>query len=270
MAASAQALIERAERCLDTFDLPLALKFYERALTLEPDDVPTLDAAGELLMRLGNADRAVAMLQRSVALRAEGNFATHMNLGQLLGGAEALVHFETGLRLLRKREAPLRKRSAKGAAGAEAREELDVVEGHICAALCAIAEIYLSDLCDEPDAEAACERAVQAALEVGKGSGRAPLAEALQACANLRISQCRPADAASALLSVVQHIANAVDAGSLEALPPHEFRTSTAKLCLEVGEDEAALEVLEQLLLEVGRGAAAGGIEKMAGMCDTA
>lgn len=111
-------------------------------------------------------------------------------------------------------------------------------------------QVYLTDLCDEQDAEAACERAVEQALAVG-GPKRAPLPEALQASANLRISQCRPADAAAALARVVQHIAQAVEGGELEALPSHDFRTTTAKLLLEVGEAESACDVLEQLLLEV-------------------
>ena len=108
----------------------------------------------------------------------------------------------------------------------------------------------MTDLCDAADAEAACERAVEQALAAGAPE-RAPLPEALQTCANLRISQCRPADAASSLLKVVEHIAAAVDGGELEALPSHEFRTTTAKLLLEVGEVEPACDVLEQLLLEV-------------------
>jgi hypothetical protein len=77
------------------------------------------------------------------------------------------------------------------------------------------------------------------------------MAEALQACANLRLSQARPEEAAAALRQVVEHINTAVDAGELELLPPHDFRTTTAKLLLEVEANDAAAEVLEQLLLEV-------------------
>jgi tetratricopeptide (TPR) repeat protein len=139
--ANAQALVERAQRCMDMFELSLALKFYERALEHEPDNCEILDAAGELLMRLGETERALALLQKSVSLVAEGNFATHMHLGQLQSGATAVQSFEQGLNLLRKREATLRKRSTKGAAGARAREELTQVEQHTCAALCAIAEV---------------------------------------------------------------------------------------------------------------------------------
>ncbi|KAJ1621890.1 hypothetical protein T492DRAFT_886219 [Pavlovales sp. CCMP2436] len=234
--ASAQALAERAEHCVDTFELPLALKFYDKALALEPDNCALLDAVGELLMQLDDAERAIAVLQKSVALEPDGNFAAWTNLGQLLGGATAVQCYEKGIGLLRTRERALRKRTTKGAAGAEARQDLCTAEQNICAALSAIAEIYLTDLCDEPDAEAACERAVEQA--------------ALQACANLRISQCRPVDAKTALEAVVKHICTAVDAGDVEGLPSHEFRTTTAKLLIEVEHAEAACEVLETLLLE--------------------
>lgn len=50
---------------------------------------------------------------------------------------------------------------------------------------------------------------------------------------------------------MVQHVATAVEGGELEALPSHDFRTTTAKLLLEVAEAESACDVLEQLLLEV-------------------
>ncbi|KAG8469790.1 hypothetical protein KFE25_006245 [Diacronema lutheri] len=249
--ADVGALIERAERCVDTFELPLALKFYERALAFEPDNCALLDATGELLLRLGEAERAVAVLEKSVSLAPNANFAAYLNLGQLQSGTAAVQRFEQGVELLRARERALRKRAAKvkAMAGVEARDELSVVQQQICSALCAIAEVYLTDLCDAADAEAACERAVEQALAAGAPE-RAPLPEALQTCANLRISQCRPADAASSLLKVVEHIAAAVDGGELEALPSHEFRTTTAKLLLEVGEVEPACDVLEQLLLE--------------------
>lgn len=140
--ADVGALIERAERCVDTFELPLALKFYERALAFEPDNCALLDATGELLLRLGEAERAVAVLEKSVSLAPNANFAAYLNLGQLQSGTAAVQRFEQGVELLRARERALRKRAAKvkAMAGVEARDELSVVQQQICSALCAIAE----------------------------------------------------------------------------------------------------------------------------------
>lgn len=161
--ASVEALVERAERCMDTFELPLALKFYERALKLEPNNTALLDAAGELLMRLGERERAVAALEKSVSLAPGGNFATYLNLAQLQSGAVAVQTFEKGIGLLRARERGLRKASkGKGSAGTEAREELNAVEQHICGALCAIAEVRarsaLGPLCSCPPCESCSTR----------------------------------------------------------------------------------------------------------------
>jgi tetratricopeptide (TPR) repeat protein len=156
--ASVQALVERAERCVDTFELPLALKFYEKALALEPENCALLDASGELLMQLDEAERAIAVLQKSVALEPDGNFATWTNLGQLLGGAAAVQCFDKGIGLLRTRERALRKRTTKGAAGAEARQELCTTEQNICAALSAIAEVSRPALPSTPRAAGASER----------------------------------------------------------------------------------------------------------------
>ena len=88
----------------------------------------------------------------------------------------------------------------------------------LCAAYCSIAELYLTDLCDEPDAETSCEDALKSALvldeissdvysnAVSTGIGEddiqlePPPPEALQTMANLRLSQSRPAEALEFIL----------------------------------------------------------------------
>ena len=88
----------------------------------------------------------------------------------------------------------------------------------MCSAHCSIAELYLTDLCDEPDAEASCEKELEAALKLDDISSRfytdvsksntrdnesqltVPPPDALQTMANLRMSQSRPHDALGCIL----------------------------------------------------------------------
>jgi len=86
----------------------------------------------------------------------------------------------------------------------------------LCSAYCSIAELYLTDLCDEPDAESCCEKALQSALKLDEIATESseeinnnnamdvdgenqkifpPQPDALQTMANLRLSQSRGQEA---------------------------------------------------------------------------
>ena len=88
----------------------------------------------------------------------------------------------------------------------------------LCAAYCSIAELYLTDLCEEPDAESSCETAIESALEIDGVSSAGfiaangnhdsqvgpPRPDALQTMANFRLSQSRVPEA-------LEHILKAYD-----------------------------------------------------------
>lgn len=140
----------------------------------------------------------------------------------------------------------------------------------LCAAHCSIAELYLTDLCEEPDAESACEAALLEALAVDEKIGGdtksivgPPLPEALQTMANFRLSQSRVSDAVEYILKAYDRIrvgceamsalvgladANGKTEGGVEvepkarelvdveaasSLPEYNFRCQTAKIMLE-------------------------------------
>jgi tetratricopeptide (TPR) repeat protein len=85
----------------------------------------------------------------------------------------------------------------------------------LCAAYCSIAELYLTDLCDEPDAESSCEAVLISALAIDDASSRdghcaaensgdihmgPPSPDALQTMANFRLSQSRVPEALECIL----------------------------------------------------------------------
>lgn len=85
----------------------------------------------------------------------------------------------------------------------------------LCAAHCSIAELYLTDLCEEPDAESLCEAALKSALAVDEkvtsttaaavstadnNNIGSPLPDALQTMANFRLSQSRVPEALECIL----------------------------------------------------------------------
>jgi len=52
-------LLLKAEECLDSLQVELACKFYERALSIEPDNITVLDSLGALLLETGGSDKAI-------------------------------------------------------------------------------------------------------------------------------------------------------------------------------------------------------------------
>lgn len=48
----------QAEECLDNFNYELAIKFCERALGIEPDNLEVLEMAGSVYLETGDMDKA--------------------------------------------------------------------------------------------------------------------------------------------------------------------------------------------------------------------
>lgn len=88
------------------------------------------------------------VLARSILLEPEEGPDKYLYMAQLYEGRRALEYYEKGLELL------LRKlgERAEGAKEGEA-----VLKQRVCMAYCSVAELFLTDLCFEPDAEAQCQ-----------------------------------------------------------------------------------------------------------------
>ena len=113
---------------------------------------------------------------------------------------------------------------------------LDMSEAH-----CATAELYLTDLCFDENAEGKCEAAVAQACELAPDN---PTAFQLQA--SLRLSQERPQEAQAALMQCVQLWQQCPE----ELLPDFDFRTQTSSLLMEAGLFKEATSCLEVLVQE--------------------
>lgn len=142
----------------------------------------------------------------------------------------------------------------------------------------AIAEMYLTDLCDAPTAEANCTECVQRALKFDPNHP-----QALQTLASIYISTHKNAEALALMQRAVLlwHVkaedaeaapgpgfggaggggggAAAAAGGSgggvaraspTQELPPYEVRLSAAKLLMELHQHAIAIEILDVLLLE--------------------
>jgi len=202
---------------------------------MEQENTKIMDAAGEILAELGRTDEAKQMLLRSIQLAPDGPADKYLNLAQLMDGQAALAMYRRGIDILNSRRQLCGETSSEAASLCKS----------LSTALCACAEIFMTDLCDEPNAEAQCEDFLQRAVAVTTPENPNP--EPLQAIANLRLRQNRRDDAATYMQRTMQVLRSY---GEEDEKPNGAFRTVTAKLLIELKQYDDAVEVLDALLEE--------------------
>ncbi|WYZ42955.1 hypothetical protein EsH8_VI_000654 [Colletotrichum jinshuiense] len=244
-------LVEAATK-LQEGDLENAVSAAKKALDSTGKggdyELATANLLGQISVEMGEVDDARAYFLRAVELDQDGSLDERIGggpekflwLAQLSeeGGRDSVDWFEKGAQSLRgqiQALIDLPKRNAEQEAALEERKR------KLGGTLCAVAEVYMTDLSWEADAEQRCEALITEAGLVAPDS-----AETWQTVANVRISQEKTDEAKAAL------------ARSLElwvSLPPLDpnvpdfpTRISLVRLLLEVEMEKEAIEVLERLV----------------------
>lgn len=189
----AHQLMAAAEASMTALDVQQAAKLYFQARS-QVTDVPVrlqvLEKLGECHVSLGNQDEAKQYFQEALSLLEQTSakdgatlayHETRSNLylytGQLCMEHEALQAYKNGIQSL---EACL--------SLAMDDETEKTLHQKISGAYCTVAELYLTDLCYEDNAETECETYLEKALQIKDTDGE-PLVDALQTMASLRLSQ---------------------------------------------------------------------------------
>lgn len=232
--AQASGLLALAETKLQHGELVDAERAASKALACTPENPLTAtNLLATICVELGDIDRARGLFLQAVELDprgevpepAGGGAEKFLWLAQLTetGGRDSLQWYERAMTILR-------------ASVAQKGDKL-------AQALCGMAEIYMTDLSWEDDAEEHCERLITEALLAAPSS-----AETLQTLASIRISQMRMDDARKALLSSLD-LWTHLDPEAAE-VPAFPTRISLTRLLMEAGLEDRALEVLERLISE--------------------
>lgn len=212
--------ITLADNALNEGQPQAACEFYEVALKQQPDNVEVLEAYGEVLLHhMQDPARAIQLLQHAARLCPSEGHVKFLNLAQLHGGHEALGYYGKALGILNSQLCASRRRSEK--------EEL---RRSIAEARAAIAELYLTDLCDEPEAEQRCEDALAEAVRNCE-----ECVEVHQTLGSLRLSQLRNEDALVALRRAVE-LSHELEEG---LQPAYETRVELGKLLMQVCHKDA-------------------------------
>ncbi|KAI0411999.1 hypothetical protein F5X98DRAFT_31338 [Xylaria grammica] len=254
---SPQVLVKAAEFQLQEGNVQDAATLAEKALEGSSpgsdDALSALNFLGQINLELGDFDTARAYLLRAVAIDEDGakdesvggGPEKFLSLAQLSeeGGRDSVGWFEKGAAALKKRIHDLENIKGKGKQSDEQTILLDELRKKLAMTLCSVAEVYMTDLSWEEDAEKRCESLTTEATMVAPD-----FAETWQTLANVRISQSRFDDAKAALTRSLE---------LWKDLPPEDpsvpdfpSRVGLSRLLMEVEMEQEAIEVLERLVGE--------------------
>jgi tetratricopeptide (TPR) repeat protein len=204
-----------------------------------------LTLLGSIAVETGDIDTARSYFLRAVESDPEGELPDDVGggaekflwLAQLSeeGGQDSVTWFERGAGALRK---------AIGKAEEEKKGEVvEEKKRKLAETLCAVAEVYMTDLSWEEDAEGRCEALISEAGLVAPDH-----AETWQTVANVRISQERVEEAKAALERSMEVWRDLEPEDA--RVPAFATRIALARLVIEVGMEERAVEVVERLVGE--------------------
>uniref|UniRef100_A0A0X3Q812 Assembly chaperone of rpl4 n=1 Tax=Schistocephalus solidus TaxID=70667 RepID=A0A0X3Q812_SCHSO len=199
---SPKELLKKATRATDEFEPQQALNCYKAALSKLDSELPAedstskvtehlsmtlhcLQASAFILLELGKVEEARKLLNRAVSLSPDEGYEKYMYLAQLSEKKDAVELYLRGISVV---NAAMEKAPDTAPQTAEATEDEGTVEPPpptkaelkraLSNAYCAIAEIYMTDLCDEPEAEKECLAAVESATKADEKNPQAWLVTA--------------------------------------------------------------------------------------------
>lgn len=237
---------------LTAVDPDLASK---KSTSPQPLALPALNLLGEISIEIGLEDEARTYFTLAAAGDPEGTLPEESGggadkflwLAQLSpeGGFDSVSWFEKGVRVLKSQITALESGSTTipGLTPEQVAVVLEEKRRRTAAALCSVAEIYMTDLSWEEDAEQRCEALVTEALLFAPDDS-----STLQTLASVRLSQLKVGEARSALtrsMAAWKHLDPDDD-----LVPDFATRVSLARLLMEAEMEDEAMVVLERLALE--------------------
>ncbi|KAI5287457.1 hypothetical protein KEM54_005988 [Ascosphaera aggregata] len=245
-------LLEEGSELLQLAQPDRALDKVKEAFELLPEDspfrLPGLNLLGEIFIELGLLDSARIAFLKAVELDPQGEIPVtegggaekFLMLAEISpeGGEDSVRWFEKGVSILRTNIQKL-----EGKQGEEETLLREDYKSKLATALCSVAEIYMTDLSFDPNAEARCESLVTEAVMIAPESP-----EVLQTLANVRISQLKIDDARAALTRSLAIWKDLPPENPL--IPSFAARVSLVRLLIEVEMEAEAIDVIENMILE--------------------
>ena len=206
-------------------NIEVAFASFQKILEMDPNHIEALDGFGELLANLGDNERAIPVLVRSTELAPDVGASKYFYLGQMLTGQMALAAYRKCVHV------------AGTADGSR-----------LIAVYCAIGELFMTDLCDEDEAETSCKAAFEEALKVDSESVEALTGMATFHRVKLEIDESK--SFCQRAFNIIGNLLESNDFADLETVAPFAVRQRLAENMVELELVDEGLTVLSTLLEE--------------------
>ncbi|KAK5579868.1 hypothetical protein RB653_009556 [Dictyostelium firmibasis] len=257
---TSEEYIQQGEKYASQYHFDKALISFENALKLDETNTLVMDIIGEILVENGDLEKAKTYFFKSIQTDPEDSASKYMNLGQLVGGDDALKCYRKGIELMERDLNKIIKefgskyndlehipRPLKSTGDDDEIYESDeddpiiILKQQLCSALCSISELYLTDQCFDDDAEEQCEISLKKAIAYSPNSP-----EPYSLMASMKISQVKNQEAVEYLNKSYQLWENS----DVDDRPEFDYRFNISLLFIELKEDRTAVDILEQLVNE--------------------
>lgn len=203
---------------------------------------------GDISLALGDEDKARAQYELAVKIDPNGALVSaepYLQLAQVCeeGGQKSIYYFEKAIEVMQNEIEVLDEQMDMEGT----QEIVDSRRGRVADALCGMAEVYMTDLSLEADAEQRCEQYVTEAVAI---CPEAISAGVLQTLASVRISQERVDEAKRVLAHSVSLWKDIPADVESPARPDFAARVSLVRLLMEVEQEQDAMVVVEGLVKE--------------------
>jgi len=237
---SIEDVLKKAEECLDEYKYDLAQKFCERALEIDSDNVKALELTAGLLLEMGQIDSAQQCLGRAIHLQPHEGHSKYLTMAQILSGSESRDLYRKGVEVIESRLSSLPQTDSS----------IGELKRDMSNAFVSIAEIYMTDLCDNEEAEQEAKNCISQSVACDETNP-----ESFQALANYSlvtgdIEEARTAIDKSVSFWLDQQTQFLENGEGTETTLSYTFRLSTAKILLDLEDYDVANKVLDSLVAE--------------------
>jgi len=237
---SIEEILDKATDLLEEYNYELAQKFCQRALEIDGDHPRALEMTGNLLLEVGEIEKAQQCLGRAIFVQPESGHTKYMTAAQLFTGTEARDLYLKGIELLQSQTSSTNVTETEEK---EARKEL-------ATAWVALSELYMTDLCDAEEAETEAKRFLDLAVEIDSSNpeGWQGLASYLLVVGDTE--KASEAMERSLQLWLPQHLAWSTTGEGEQTELSYNTRIASVKLLLDLEQFDKAAEILDSLIEE--------------------
>ncbi|EGW32492.1 uncharacterized protein SPAPADRAFT_61558 [Spathaspora passalidarum NRRL Y-27907] len=200
---STTEIISQARALLETSQPDQALELLTKHLNSHVDSTQFLSVYGETLLETNQLEQAYQVLSKACEMDPEANEGVEkfLYLGQIIGGADGLNYVNIALNKLSAYLEDLNNGNVDqglltmyGGSGNDVSKLRHWIIEKLNSGIFGEIEVWMTDLCMEPEAESKCEELIQHSLKLDDANP-----EAYSLLASIRISQQRNPDAVVAL-----------------------------------------------------------------------